>query len=155
MKHNYTDEQIQAAIDAACETTQKSYFADIGRSIIMTPTGFPKTWPEESPARLALACELLERLPTPAASHDSQTAESDTFEAHAKFQAELESVWNGDSWTPKVGDVVRLKSGGPVMTVAAFRLNGDVVCRWFDVANPRVKDFEEATIEPATKEDAR
>jgi len=56
-------------------------------------------------------------------------------------------------WTPKVGDTVRLKSGGPVMTVSAFRLNGDVVCRWFDVANPRVKDFEEATLKPATKEE--
>jgi len=40
-----------------------------------------------------------------------------------------------------------------LMNVAAFRLNGDFVCRWFDVANPRVKDFEEATIKPATKEE--
>jgi uncharacterized protein YodC (DUF2158 family) len=38
----------------------------------------------------------------------------------AKFQAELESVWNGDSWTPNVGDTVKLKSGGDALTVTEY-----------------------------------
>jgi len=39
--------------------------------------------------------------------------------AHEEFQAELDAVWNEEPWTPKVGDVVRLKSGGPKMTISA------------------------------------
>jgi uncharacterized protein YodC (DUF2158 family) len=32
----------------------------------------------------------------------------------------------------KVGDVVRLKSGGPVMTVSATAMNGrQLICAWF------------------------
>ena len=31
----------------------------------------------------------------------------------------------------KVGDIVRLKSGGPVMDVAKIR-DGQAVCHWFD-----------------------
>jgi uncharacterized protein YodC (DUF2158 family) len=32
----------------------------------------------------------------------------------------------------KVGDVVRLKSGGPAMTVSFKNVDGDWVCVWFD-----------------------
>jgi hypothetical protein len=31
-------------------------------------------------------------------------------------------------WAPQAGDVVRLKSGGPLMAISGFRFNGDVVC---------------------------
>jgi uncharacterized protein YodC (DUF2158 family) len=31
-----------------------------------------------------------------------------------------------------VGDVVRLKSGGPAMTIDSFDEDGDAVCVWFD-----------------------
>jgi uncharacterized protein YodC (DUF2158 family) len=34
----------------------------------------------------------------------------------------------------KIGDVVRLKSGGPVMTVTAIDKN-EVTCKWFNDAN--------------------
>jgi uncharacterized protein YodC (DUF2158 family) len=30
------------------------------------------------------------------------------------------------------GDVVQLKSGGPVMTINALQSEGSVVCQWFD-----------------------
>jgi uncharacterized protein YodC (DUF2158 family) len=145
MKHNYTDEMLQDAIDAACGATAKEH-SPTGGALTLNRNAYPSSWISENTARLALARELLERLPepTPPVSADGKTP------GHIAY----ESFINGsDSWTPKVGDTVRLKSGGPVMTVAAFRLNGDVVCRWFDVANPRVKDFEEATIKPATKEE--
>ena len=32
----------------------------------------------------------------------------------------------------KIGDVVRLKSGGPLMTVVRFTHDGDPLCTWFD-----------------------
>lgn len=31
----------------------------------------------------------------------------------------------------KIGDIVRLKSGGPSMTVDAVRDDGDIFCYWF------------------------
>jgi uncharacterized protein YodC (DUF2158 family) len=58
-------------------------------------------------------------------------------------------------WTPQAGDVVRLKSGGPLMTISGFRFNGDVVCRWFEHFTPHNGTFEFCCLEPATKEDAR
>jgi hypothetical protein len=53
-------------------------------------------------------------LPTPEQSANANT------NAHAEFQAELEAVWNAKTWTPKVGDVVTLRSGGPKMTIGAI-----------------------------------
>jgi uncharacterized protein YodC (DUF2158 family) len=58
-------------------------------------------------------------------------------------------------WTPQVGDVVRLKSGGPLMAISGFRFNGDVVCRWFEHFTPHNGTFEFCCLEPSTKEDAR
>ena len=31
----------------------------------------------------------------------------------------------------KEGDVVQLKSGGPIMTILEIRDNGEVLCQWF------------------------
>ena len=54
----------------------------------------------------------------------------------------------------KVGDVVRLKSGGPKMTVAVAKANGQFECVWFtsDATAPRSFTFVEASIEPASAE---
>lgn len=41
--------------------------------------------------------------------------------------------------TPAIGDVVKLKSGGPKMTVVDFVITGSVVCRHFDGA--QMHDF--------------
>lgn len=37
------------------------------------------------------------------------------------------------SWQPAVGDVVRLKSGGPHVTVKAITADGLASCLWFTV----------------------
>jgi uncharacterized protein YodC (DUF2158 family) len=47
----------------------------------------------------------------------------------------------------KPGDVVQLKSGGPLMTVHAMNQAG-VVCTWFDAKhNHNTATFPEATLE--------
>ena len=38
----------------------------------------------------------------------------------------------------KVGDVVKLKSGGPLMTVVRFTHDGDPLCTWFDYSGDAI-----------------
>lgn len=45
----------------------------------------------------------------------------------------------------KPGDVVRLKSGGPKMTVAEIR-EGRVLCQWFTGDKREIAGFEPATL---------
>jgi uncharacterized protein YodC (DUF2158 family) len=48
----------------------------------------------------------------------------------------------------KVGDIVRLKSGGPAMTVQGEATNGDVSCVWFAHAEAlRSNTFPPLTLE--------
>jgi uncharacterized protein YodC (DUF2158 family) len=60
-------------------------------------------------------------------------------------------------WTPQVGDVVRLKSGGPLMTTRGIDKDdpSDSWCHWFDGNRSCLELFPTACLEPATKEDAR
>jgi uncharacterized protein YodC (DUF2158 family) len=60
-------------------------------------------------------------------------------------------------WTPQVGDVVRLKSGGPLMTIRVIDKDdpADSWCHWFDGNRSCLELFPTACLEPATKEDAR
>ena len=47
----------------------------------------------------------------------------------------------------KVGDVVQLKSGGPIMTVSSEAGNrGEVGCTWFDKDDPKSRDFPAETL---------
>jgi uncharacterized protein YodC (DUF2158 family) len=46
----------------------------------------------------------------------------------------------------KPGDVVQLKSGGPLMTVTAIDHSG-VVCTWFDKNNHKTATFPASTLE--------
>lgn len=49
----------------------------------------------------------------------------------------------------KPGDVVKLKSGGPKMTVAKIDNDGSVDCEWFDEKNiPQVRAFTATSLEP-------
>jgi uncharacterized protein YodC (DUF2158 family) len=46
----------------------------------------------------------------------------------------------------KAGDTVQLKSGGPVMTVAAVAENGAVTCSWFSEKEKRESHFANAQL---------
>lgn len=49
----------------------------------------------------------------------------------------------------KIGDNVRLKSGGPQMTVVGYTENGQVECCWFDGDNKeRRARFPDAALMP-------
>ena len=54
---------------------------------------------------------------------------------------------NMDQW--KVGDVVRLKSGGPVMTVHRVTSEGTCECTWFVNDEPKYETFVPETLRKA------
>ena len=45
------------------------------------------------------------------------------------------------------GDVVRLKSGGPGMTIKQIRDNGELFCQWFDGNNVKDDYFNPSSLE--------
>jgi uncharacterized protein YodC (DUF2158 family) len=51
---------------------------------------------------------------------------------------------NEPQWQP--GDLVGVKSGGPIMTVARIDA-GRVFCEWFDGSGPRKGDFAPVVLE--------
>jgi uncharacterized protein YodC (DUF2158 family) len=46
----------------------------------------------------------------------------------------------------KPGDVVKLKSGGPLMTVKKREGDGRVWCEWFDGNQPEGRYFDEVVL---------
>ena len=54
----------------------------------------------------------------------------------------------------KAGDVVRLKSGGPKMTVVPDIGNGRVNCRWFDGNGPGSRTFDSVALEKCPPEES-
>lgn len=55
------------------------------------------------------------------------------------------------TWTPKVGDVVTLKSGGPKMTIRAFDRDDpmEAWCHWFKEEKSCAETFPTACLQPA------
>ena len=51
------------------------------------------------------------------------------------------------------GDIVRLKSGGPKMTVVTREKEGAVKCGWFHEGEARVQQFDVETIAEVYPED--
>lgn len=97
----YDDATLLAVMDDACQETHTKH-PEVGGTILLASDCNTVAWPAEKPARLALARGLLARLPEPT-----------------------------PPWQPAVGDVVRLKSGGPAMTASELRLDG-WACDWFN-----------------------
>jgi uncharacterized protein YodC (DUF2158 family) len=60
-------------------------------------------------------------------------------------------------WTPQAGDVVRLKSGGPLMTVGCpiEHTIPSVSCAWFDGTTLCSTPIPTACLKLSTKEDAQ
>jgi uncharacterized protein YodC (DUF2158 family) len=59
-------------------------------------------------------------------------------------------------WAPQAGDVVRLKSGGPLMTVRCFTPESAAICDWFKNDGERdTVTLPITCLKPSTKEDAR
>ena len=54
----------------------------------------------------------------------------------------------------KVGDTVRLKSGGPLMTVSVLLENARTVCNWFDNNELKTATFSDDSIEIESDTDA-
>ena len=54
----------------------------------------------------------------------------------------------------KPGQVVRLKSGGPIMTVEGDDMAGRVICTWFDEKNkPQSRGFAAESLKSADNDD--
>ena len=68
-----------------------------------------------------------------------------------------EPLVTSPEWTPQAGDVVRLKSGGPLMTVGCpiEHTIPSVSCAWFDGTTLCSTPIPTACLEPSTKEDAQ
>jgi uncharacterized protein YodC (DUF2158 family) len=47
----------------------------------------------------------------------------------------------------KIGDTVRLKSGGPLMTVSELLDNARVICTWFDNNELKTATFPDDSVE--------
>ena len=55
----------------------------------------------------------------------------------------------------QVGDVVRLKSGGPLMTVQQATYADNIMCTWFDENNKRLSEgFHPRTLQNVAPEGA-
>jgi len=53
--------------------------------------------------------------------------------------------------TFSVGDVVRLKSGGPDMAVVYTDPDGTIDCAWFDGKEKKIGSFPAAAVETVTR----
>jgi uncharacterized protein YodC (DUF2158 family) len=51
----------------------------------------------------------------------------------------------------KEGDLVRLKSGGPLMTYGGESMTGEAICKWFDKTNEKSGNFGHALLEKSEK----
>ena len=71
------------------------------------------------------------------------------------YRIKPEPLVTSPEWTPQAGDVVRLKSGGPLMTVGCpiEHTIPSVSCAWFDGTTLCSTPIPTACIELATKED--
>jgi uncharacterized protein YodC (DUF2158 family) len=52
----------------------------------------------------------------------------------------------------EIGDVVRLKSGGPLMTVIKLESDGQVICQWFEKNQPQTGTFLGLVLEDRSDE---
>jgi uncharacterized protein YodC (DUF2158 family) len=116
MKHDHlTDEQIQSAIDAACEETAKKHTVYLN-ALDITPNS--SSWVSEAPARRDLLKFALARLPEPTPPVvDGKTPGQVAFEASGRISQHLEWIHYQDEWA-KVASAVLAAFGNPSLAAA-------------------------------------
>jgi uncharacterized protein YodC (DUF2158 family) len=67
---------------------------------------------------------------------------------HSSFRID-----NGEHMNFKVGDVARLKSGGPNMTVNRLTAPSGVSCVWFEGTKKEASTFNQSALEKADESD--
>jgi hypothetical protein len=123
MKTNYTDEQIQAAIDAACEETAKKHTVYLN-ALDITPNS--SSWVSEAPVRRDLLKFALERLPEPAPPVvDGKTPGQVCWETWAVIPPVIEHGWNliqnKEAWE-QAASAVLAAFGQPSLEAAIARM---------------------------------
>lgn len=53
------------------------------------------------------------------------------------------------------GDVVKLKSGGPTMTVQGHDTRGYAICKWFNDREPTTETFSEESLKAVEDNDQK
>jgi uncharacterized protein YodC (DUF2158 family) len=126
MKTNYTDEQIQAAIDAACRETHAKHHIDIGTNLVLDTKAMPGAWESEAHARRDLLKFALERLPEPTPPVvDGKTPGQACWETWAVIPPVIEHGWNliqnKEAWE-QAASAVLAAFGQPSLEAAIARM---------------------------------
>ena len=89
MKTNYTDTELQAAIDEACLEVHREYRGKVGSNLVIDTDAMPSAYKAEGGARLDLIKSALAALPEP---------EPPTVDGKTPGQVACEAWNNGDVW---------------------------------------------------------
>jgi uncharacterized protein YodC (DUF2158 family) len=157
MKTTYTNEELQEAIDVAFRESSgdDGFWLGIARAFL---DNLPEQT-EQEVLSLSQLRPLSEAGPVP----EGCVRVQGTMEEGWRYadEPQPEPLVTSPEWTPQAGDVVRLKSGGPLMTVDFTEFDAEnnetlVNCLWIKPnGDPAGLKIPTHMLQPSTKEDAR